>query len=479
MPIYIHRGRVDTQFLGVVIRAESVAELEAFRSMDRAASLPVDQLSQLGIEAFMSEMARLTVLDHEIRHFHDTLLHPFGAAVLGRQLTLAINALTLVSKSVHTSETVNVLPIPLQEWLTRPASERANFLERNGGPGRQPTPPDLPVLDPDDSLADLPRGITPLDGAELITATSRVVLSSYRALEAMWRAPHPPGEDTIASAAVLWEAPATLCQLAAIQRIADEASMQRFADWLLKHGPQRYRRGLQLLDTISPGPPGTYQARQLLALATWSQMGPFNAETSLSESSPAGRLNRLWNASRRGLRWSGNEPFVDLVALWDESIGRSSLADLDDSTRETASVADRYIRRADQEGNPTGAPLTTAARAFQAYYRAHLAMREAFLREPDTYVDPMSYVEGRSIYPKPTVVVSYEDELSGGQLTHDWIDATPPDWRPAIDSNIAHDLGALVLLTSVILLPSDETPEPGAQSLIQKHFGVEPLREPS
>jgi hypothetical protein len=476
MPVYVHRGRVDTKFLGILIRAQSMAELESFRSMDRTATLPADQLGQLGIDAFISDMARLTVLDHEVRHFHDALLYPFGAAVLREQVSGAINGLNLVWTIARTSQAANVLPIPLQEWLLLPASKRAWFLEQQGGPGRQLIPPDLPVLDPDDDLADLPRGVVELEGAALIEAGSRIAVSSYRTLEALWRSPHLPGEDTIASTAVLWEVPGTLCQLAAINRIAGEASMQRFADWFFENGPRRYRGGFQLLDAVSPGQPGTIQGRECLALAVWSQMGRF--KTASRESSPMWRLDRLWNAGHRGLRWSGEEPFLDLVALWDETIGRSSLADLEDSTRELALLADRYVRRAKPEGNHPGGPRSIAAAALQAYYRAHLAMKEAFLQEPDTFVDPMTYIDRRSIYPQPAVAVSYAEELGEGEWRQDWIDATPSDWRPAIDGSIALGLGALVELMSALFLPSTQTLEPGAQRSIRKYFGLQPLRLP-
>jgi hypothetical protein len=35
MAIFAHAGRFDTRFPGVLIRAQSMAELESFRHMDR------------------------------------------------------------------------------------------------------------------------------------------------------------------------------------------------------------------------------------------------------------------------------------------------------------------------------------------------------------------------------------------------------------------------------------------------------------
>jgi hypothetical protein len=192
-------------------------------------------------------------------------------------------------------------------------------------------------------------------------------MSSYRALETLWRAPHPPGERPVASTAVLWEVPGTLCQLAAIQRIADVATMQRFADWLFEHGPPLYRQGLEILEAVSPHQSGNLHSRGALALTAWSQMGRFKTETSTS--APAWRLLRLRDARQRGLRWTGEEPFLDLIARWDEAVGRSSLTDLEDSTRElsgscrcsSVAMLGRRRRRRTREVNRTVLATGTAA----------------------------------------------------------------------------------------------------------------------
>jgi hypothetical protein len=474
MPIFAHSGRFDTRFLGVLIRSKSMAELESFRFMDRSASLPAEQLVRLPMDAFITDLSRLTVLDHEIRHFHDALLYPFGAAALREQVVAAGNGLGVGWAVSRSAGAANVLPVPLQEWLMLPAPRRARFLEQQaGGPGRQPIPPDLPALTDDDLQADLPRGAIDLEGAAAIKIGCRAAIASYRALEDLWRAPHPPGEAQFGSSAVLWEVPGTLSQLAAIHRIADLATMQRFAGWLLNDGPPRYRRGFEVLQEISPDPEGIIRDRATMALAAWSQMGRFKTETRAS--SPGGRLDRLWAARKRGLRWTGEEPFLDLVARWDETIGRDSLADLDDSTRELGLLVDRYARRTAVETHP-GSPWKRVTAALQAYHRAHLTMKQAFLREPDTFVDPVTYVERRSIYPQPAVALSYTEMLEAGETKQDWLDATPATWRPAIEADVAFNLGSLVELADALFLPSARTLESGARRWIRQYLGLEPLR---
>lgn len=476
MPSYVHRGSVDTRFLGIMIRAQSLAELAAFRSMDWAAGLPADQLREIGIDAFVNELGRRTLLDHEVRHFHDTLLYPFGPAVLREQMSLVVNGFGLFVRGAHEPANANVLPVPLQEWLLLPADGRARWLaQQSGAPAGQPIPPDLPVIDPDDDLEDLPRGILDLADAEMIAAACRVSVKAQRNLEALWMGPQVPDEPKLATTVAFWEVPGTLCQLAAIHRLADAACMQRFADWFLEHGPRRYRMGFQLTESLISSPPGTGRMREWLALAAWLQMGRYKDGTDAWTSSPLFRIYQLHEARNRGLRWRGDESFLDLVSLWDEAIGRSSLDDLHDSTRELSQLADRSAHRANLSGGELAVSRTAAG--LQAYYQAHLAMKELFLRDPDMFVDPAAYLDHQPDYPRPVVKVWYRERMEDGHWSYDDIDATPPGWRPAIDISTAEDLGTLVEATSAVFLPSDQTLEPAAEALIRMFLHMEPLRK--
>jgi len=380
------------------------------RKRPQGLELPLPYLS---MDAFVSDLSRLTVLDHEVRHFHDTLLYPFGATILQQQITLTINGLSLIGLATTDSKNANVLPIPLHEWLLMPAVDRARFVEQQKGQGRQVIVPELPIIDPDDEIGDLPRGIINLKSdRDMIVAASRIAVSAYKALQELWSGPQVPGDLKAATTVAVWEVAGTLCQMAAIHRRAGGTNMQRFADWFLEHGPRRYRLGLQMMKGVSSSPPGTTLLREFLALTAWAQMGRFREND--WESSPLFRLYNLQKARREGLRWSVDEPFLDLVSIWDEAIGRSSVDDLHDSTRELASLVDRSVARAHESQDDL--PLSWAAAGLQAYYKAHLVMKQAFLRDPDTFVDPMTYAEHRSFYPEPAVMASleqgFEDEES-------------------------------------------------------------------
>lgn len=475
MPFYVHRGSVDTRFLGVMIRAESLAELVAFSSMGRSSRLSAAQLRELDIEPFVSDLSRLTVLDHEVRHFHDTLLYPFGAAVLREQALLVINGVELVRDSVRRSQGANVLPIPLQEWLVMPSEGRDKWLRRSNYPGIVPVPPDFPVVDPHDRLRNVPRGLVSVDGAQAIEIEARAAVRAQRILESLWWGPQPPTGPKIASTVALWEVPGTVCQLAAIRELSDDQCAQRYADWFFQRGPKRYQRGFQALEDVTVSKWGPDLLRELLALSAWLQMGRYrDNDDDLWTSSPLNRLGRLREARSGGMQWRGDESFLDLIARWDEAAGTSSIDGLHDSTSELAGLVERSEQRSGQV--PDSLPFSAAAAGLRAYYDAHLQMKNVFLRNPDQYIDTAAYVARRTDYPLPMVKISYREQAADGRWMSNEEDATPPEWTPAINERTADLLAQLVDVTSAVFLPSEETPGPGDDVPVRTLFHLEPLR---
>jgi hypothetical protein len=257
--------------------------------------------------------------------------------------------------------------------------------------------PQFPVVDLDDDLQDMPRGRPLTSHDEMIRAAARIAVDDQQVLEELWMGPQESRSPKVASTVALWEVPGTLCQMAAIKKIADNTSMKRFADWFFEYGPRRYRTGFQLTVNLVSSQSDPGRMREWLALVAWSQMGRYTSHTDFWRSSPVFRLSRLLEAYNGGLRWRGDEPFLELVSLWDETVGQSSLDDLHDSTRELARLVDRSAQNANQSGNAFARSGTSDA--LQEYYRAHLVMKEIFLRDPDRFIDPVAYLDHQDDYP--------------------------------------------------------------------------------
>jgi hypothetical protein len=178
MAVALHPGRFDLRFLGAMIRAEDRRALASVRLTDRAASLPVSLLSPLPLDALVPDLARATVLDHELRHFHDALLYPFGAAVLRQRLFAGVNGAQVLVELRRRREKANALPIPLQSWLRLDSRGRDAFLAMFTD--RPRVVPDLPVVDADDDLGDLPVGVLQVEDEERLILSCRIALNAYR-----------------------------------------------------------------------------------------------------------------------------------------------------------------------------------------------------------------------------------------------------------------------------------------------------------
>jgi hypothetical protein len=466
MPAYIHQGRFDTSFLGVIIRAQSLAELEAFRSADVHEWLPASQLLDISIEAFISDVSRLTVREHEIRHFHDALLYPFGSTALRLQIQLVQDGFQLLHSKAHTPENANVLPVPVQDWLTSSVDERQRWLRESNRSEKQPIPLDLPVLDGKENAASK-------ESDDFVSAARRSV-TLQKALEGLWRGPQFSAVPEAPVTLALWETSGVLCQLGAILKFSDENCLQRFADWFLEHGPDRYRLGFRILEDFTSCPPGPALMREMLALTAWMQMGRYS--DNWFESSPFFRAHKLLEARRSGLRWNPDDSFLDLVTRWDECVGRSSIADLNASTDELRQIMDDLGHA---EGEADDFIGSRVARGLGSYLEAHIAMKKRFLDDPENFVDPIKYIENYHTYPRPAIVVAYREPLENGRWSYDDVDATPADWNPIIPFEVADDLRDLVEVVNTAFLSSGEPISDYGRSLIRYLFKLEVLGRPA
>lgn len=469
MPPHIYVGRFDPKFLGVTIRAADRGAAHGFRLLDEGARAPAEILAVLDDEAAVSDLSRLSVVPHETRHFHDALLLPFGAVATRSRLHTAVNGFTVAMLLRRHSGPADALAVPLQQWLTMPAAERAGYLAAVSGPdGPKWTVPELPVVGADDDLSGYGPGSHEFDddGTALVVGC-RAALADYRLLETLWRSPHLPGEEPVLPAVDAWEGSGLLCQLAAIDARADAAAMSRFQGWMVEHGPQTYRRALRTLSWVVTelGWPSTLRAA--LALATWSQLGPYATEAVAS--SPRDRLGRLVLAARAGARWSADSAFLDLVAAWDEVVGTDSVAGL----HAAADGFDGFVRRTLAETSPVGMAALVSPELLTGLAAARRAMLAAFLADPDTYVDPVGYVAAAADYPRPAVAVQFP---TGADEVTSWEDATPPGWEPAIGTETNRGLLALAELADAVFLPGEKSLQPSGRAYIRQYLGLTALR---
>ena len=111
-------GGFDTRFIGITLRMWPKAwELHNhFMAADRDPG----QVLQIGNKALRGSTEEAfeifsigTVLIHEMRHFHDFMLSPYGNHILRLRVLAAVNGLPLIA---HMGSTVKEIPVPITKW---------------------------------------------------------------------------------------------------------------------------------------------------------------------------------------------------------------------------------------------------------------------------------------------------------------------------------------------------------------------------
>ena len=463
----IYVGRFDPKFLGVAIRAKRAAEVQSFRLSDRDGPLQTSVLSALSDEAVISDLSRLTVLQHEVRHFHDALLYPMGHLATRARIFASLNGFKAGIILARPRDGANVLAVPLQDWLLMPAPDRKAFLRREGHRIRRDLrTPALPVLNRDDDIAGFSsEAFKDADSHEVLVATCRLALNYYRRVEDLWRSPHGVDDEIVVPAVDLWEASGLICQLAAIESLSNNDMMQRFWSWMGRYGPRSYRRGMTALSSVLEQMDWSSTLRNYLVLASWSQLGPYKVE--LTDSAPGSRLGKLLDAAQQGKRWSSDWSFMDLIHSWDEIAEADSIASLKEASDEFIRFAAESAIRAD------GLALVLGTSLFTALGTAHERMLKAFLDDPDSYVDPNAYTANRTVYPSPCVGITYPTGPNAGV---DWIEATPAGWLPQISFDDALSVATVAELADAIFLPGEKSLQTSGRHEIRKRLELEAIR---
>ena len=458
----IYVGRFDPRFLGVAIRATSASDIHSFRHHERSPHAPVNVLAELGDDAVISDLSRQTILDHEVRHFRDSLLFPFGAVSTRLRIHASYNGFRAAMQVKQLRGDANVLPVPLEQWLQMSVAERAAFLATESAfAGETLRPPALPVIPSDDDLKEFAAGALSQDtDAETLLVACRLALADYRTIESIWRSPHNKREELVSPAVDAWEAAGLICQLAAIERYAGEPLMKRFLSWVERHGPRSYRRGLEMLAGCLEALRWKPTMRNYLALVTWAQMGAY--ETEMSDSSPDHRLSTLVSAAERGSRWSEDSAFAELIESWDGIAGAASFGALRAATTRFGD----FCRGAKEMTRLLPSEL------FTSLADARERMLAAFCADPDIYVNPVAYLTEENRYPLPCVGLEHAAEGLGS----DWIDVTPAGWTPAVSFDTTLSLAAIALLSDAVFLPGEKSLQRNGRSAIARTLDLRPIR---
>lgn len=123
-------GAFDGRFLGITLELDRPAERERLPWLSPAATdsgAAAATVAGVRSEHAFEDLLEATSPTHELRHFHDFMLSPLGAAVVRSRYLATTNAFPLLRWFVWKQ---GVVPVPLSTWLTMPQASRDAYWQR-------------------------------------------------------------------------------------------------------------------------------------------------------------------------------------------------------------------------------------------------------------------------------------------------------------------------------------------------------------
>jgi hypothetical protein len=131
-------GGFDPKFLGINLRfhPQNLGAWDLFREINRHADDPEWMIAAGNAALAGNEDAALdffslaTVMPHELRHFHDFLLSPYGNCLFRKRVHAALNSTQLVVRLMQEYDTI---PVPFPRWQAKSDAERLHLAQMLGG----------------------------------------------------------------------------------------------------------------------------------------------------------------------------------------------------------------------------------------------------------------------------------------------------------------------------------------------------------
>lgn len=406
-------GGFDPRLLGITVRFATHEEFERFRSPNYAFSAA--DLAKMKDDDAFRHLSEMTVLQHEIRHFHDFLLSPYGQTLFRLKLQAYFNgiqALTLLI-DVGKRTSANCLPIPVTRWARMDEASRTSQAGRwSRGPKKAPDggawrPPPVPFL-PDVTEPPLQPGMKVVPaGAGDLSALLRATLQAYDKIGELCNNPESAKVPMPLQPWHLMEVSALLVQAQEIAGIMGDALGHRFLNMLEESGfPTAAVRVLKVLEAawtdrgLSPRPP------DLAAVVAFGLMGSY--ATDGWKACPTHRIAALSSHLRAHGPPSPGEALRQTFSAWSVATGLSEPSEaMELQVRSNEALAGRYRESSASRGK--GAKLTDTARVgAEALHRASSNMLAEFIRDPEGYVAPARYLENLRRYPQPSIRCEFD-----------------------------------------------------------------------
>ena len=429
-------GGFDSAFFGVTLRLSGATDYDLYRKLRLGETFPVEGHYQEDELCHVLQLA--TVASHEIRHFHDSLISPYGALAVRARVGMALNWLQLLDQILNSG--ANCLPFPMSRWCRLSDKARGAQKKEWGKPPEGAAWVEVP----------LPH-ITPAMVRELDTKKLDVSKEGKRAIKSLILAGHwyrnkldalssdrCELENVSIESWEIFELSALLVQIADVAAFENKRGYRwpaRFADYIMKTESNRYGEILRLVARLgqSLGEPFVYRAN---LICQWSLLGAHAPRS--PEESPARRFAALWRHVRKHGFPAGDDPGA-IFALWSKEL---KLSTPNEGLERTRTIIDA-LRKAIADAAAYGALLKLKWKEEFHQFRCYIEqvasasdhLRTAVLRDPQNYVDPYRYLKHHNDFPNmiirtmvdgfvafpdnedPTRDVDHIEERDGGPMT--------------------------------------------------------------
>ncbi len=416
-------GGFNPRFPGVTIRLASMEAVNLFAqsTTGRANNVPHDSLNQIAIAS---------VLDHEVRHYHDSLVSPYSNAVFRLRFAAVLNGMQAFSGIARID--ADVLPVPLVSWLFMDDAIRrrqcAEWAEALGQKTLRPLP--FPVHDRATFLRPRTPGFQRLERRDHLPVTEAACLAYLRIghLVDGSRIPEPLPELQPCN---VYEAIALCTQLHSIWIMQGEAQTATFLDYLnCSEIPyaRLWRRVFIVASHCTPVLAGYEEGvlralavtRQMMAMCVWSILGTHD-ESDAATACPAGRLYRLICHLIDSKSFDRIRDFaIDINATWQRwdkvvaqgATWRDSLTKLraqGDRMTDTASKATKVLVESTSASTVADLLMSVVCRHTQDQHQAI----DYLMNDPESFVNPAAYVQQPTeTLPHPIVRIELIDNTA-------------------------------------------------------------------
>jgi hypothetical protein len=391
-------GEFDTRFLGVNLRFHA-SHPSTWLLFDEISTEKHDpkRVMEMGSAALKESPERAfeifsvgTVLTHEMRHFHDFLLSPYGNALFRLRLTIMLNGFQAILPVLQNRKTI---PVPVPAWLSKSDHEKELLARMWAGLYKNLQPEPLDLSD-DEEL--------------LITQTAK----TYSRIKDFLINPQTVSGSVSFQPYHLLEASAFITQAQNVFSVFGLEHAQAFVDFIVNNpSAAPYSTVFRLLYNLWDDAGLPSDTETMNAIITWCLLGDFLTEG--WDACPTVRFVRLYELLR-----SKDPPLrQDVTGLFDEWTRRLSCSPIKTAFERNEATTARFINHLEQNGGQypafMGGFVATALRALKSLSQANAYMSALLLQDPVSYVNPYAYVQNDAAWPAAPAVATF---VGGGIL---------------------------------------------------------------